>query len=204
MIHAKFSRTRAIEQRRCQVSGAFPDRWHRKPEARIEGLPVLFCKKVMIKFDLSTPQGGSFEVSASDLGLDQAKFSEIQTDLEIEQLDGAIHVTLKVRAKACLECDRTLQEFVAPVANVHEMLLYTYGQKPSEENMIEQVELEPKQRVFDLMETIRDTLMLAIPARKVAPEAEELQIQTVFGAPATEADQRWSALLAVREEYSHK
>ena len=159
----------------------------------------------MIKIDLSALQGGNFGVSASDLGLDQAKFSEIQAHLEIEQLDEGVHVTLEVCAKARLECDRTLREFVAPVANVHEMLLYTTcGQKPPEEGMIEQVELEPKQRVFDLTEIIRDTLMLAIPARKVAPEAEELQIQTVFGAPAAEADQRWSALLAVREEYSHK
>ncbi|MCY3594958.1 MAG: DUF177 domain-containing protein [Bacteroidetes bacterium] len=159
---------------------------------------------MMIKFDLSAPQGGSLEVSASDLGLDQAKFSKIHAHLEVEQLDGGMHVTLEVRAQARLECDRTLQEFVAPVANVHEMLLYTYGQKPPDEDMVEQVELEPKQRVFDLTETIRDTLMLAIPARKVAPEAEELQIQTVFGAPDTEADQRWSALLAVREEHSHE
>ena len=158
----------------------------------------------MIKFDLSAPQGGRFEVSASDLGLDQAKFSKIQAHLEVEQLDGGMHVTLEVRAQARLECDRTLQEFVSPVANVHEMLLYPFGQKPPEDDMIERVELEPKQRVFDLTEIIRDTLMLAIPARKVAPEAQELQIQTVFGAPDTEADQRWSALLAVREEHAHK
>ena len=158
----------------------------------------------MIKFDLSALQGGSFEVSASDLGLDQAKFSEIRVHLEAEQLDRGVRVALEVHAKARLECDRTLREFVAPVTNVHEMLLCTYGQKPPEEDMVERVELEPKQRIFDLTEIIRDTLMLAIPARKVAPEAEELQIQTVFGAPDTEADQRWSALLAVREEYSHK
>ncbi len=158
----------------------------------------------MFKFDLSAPQGGSFEVSASDLGLSQSKFSEIQIHLEVEQLDRAIHVTLDVRAKARLECDRTLQEFVAPVASVHEMRLYAHGGELPQEDRIEQVELEPKQRVFDLTETIRDTLMLAIPVRKVAPEAEKLQIQTVFGAPAEEADQRWSALLAVRKEYSHK
>lgn len=168
------------------------------------GLHVLFCKKMMIKFDLSAPQGGSFEVSALDLDLDQAKFSEIQAHLEVEQVVGGMRVSLEVCAKARMECDRTLQEFVAPVVNVHEMLLYPSGQKPPEEDLIEPVELEPKQRVFDLTETIRDTLMLAIPVRKVAPEAEELEIQTVFGTPATEADQRWSALLAVREEYPHK
>ncbi len=154
----------------------------------------------MIKFDISSPQGGRLELSASDLGLNQSQFSEIQAQLEIEQLNEGVHITLDVCAKARMECDRTLREFVAPVSNVHEMQIYTFGHKPPEEDMMEQVELEPKQRIFDLTDTIRDTLMLAIPARKVAPEAEELQIQTVFGAPDMELDQRWSALLAVRQE----
>ena len=69
---------------------------------------------------------------------------------------------------------------------------------------MEQIELEPRQRVLDLTSIARDTLILAIPVRKVAPEAEELQIQTVFGAPAEESDHRWSALLAMREEQANK
>ena len=161
-----------------------------------------FLKEKMLKVDLSAPCGGSFKVSASDLGLSCSKFSKIRVTLEAEQLDKTIRVVLEVCAQALLECDRTLREFVAPVSNSHEIVLYHQGQEPVKDDMIEQIELDPGQRMYDLTEAIRDTLVLAIPVRKVAPEAEEIQIQTVFGAPNLDADPRWSALLAVRKELS--
>lgn len=154
----------------------------------------------MLKFDLAAPQGGSFEVSASDLGLSPEKFSDIQAFLKFKQLEGTTHIILEVEANVLMECDRTLREFVGPIVNVNEMILYPHGQKPPEDDVVEQVELAPRQQVFDLTEVLHDTLVLGIPVRKVAPDAEELQIQTVFGASPTEADQRWSPLLAVREE----
>ncbi len=154
----------------------------------------------MLKLDLSAPQDYCFEVSASDLGLRREKFSHIQVDLRSEQFNGTTRVYLGIGALALLECDRSLREFMAPVDNAHELFLYPHGQIPVEDDLIEQIELDPRQRVFDLTEVIRDTLMLAIPARKVAPEAEDLQLQTVFGAPTLEADHRWSPLLALREE----
>ncbi|MYH07214.1 MAG: DUF177 domain-containing protein, partial [Rhodothermaceae bacterium] len=115
-----------------------------------------------------------------------------------------LRVTIGVQSDALLECDRTLKEFVKPVRNSHELLLLRYGQEPNADVAMEQIELEPRQRVLDLTSIARDTLILAIPVRKVAPEAEELQIQTVFGAPAEESDHRWSALLAMREEQANK
>lgn len=158
----------------------------------------------MLKIDLTEPQGGQFELVASDLDLDPEIFSSIQVNLEVKQSDDTLRVTIGVQSDALLECDRTLKKFVNPVRNSHELLLLRYGQEPNADVAMEQIELEPRQRVLDLTSIARDTLILAIPVRKVAPEAEELQIQTVFGAPAEGSDHRWSALLAMREEQANK
>ncbi len=153
----------------------------------------------MLKLDLSAPQESCFKVSATDLGLSPEKFSHIQVDLKSEKLDGATRIYLEIAAQVLLECDRSLCEYVSQVGNSHELLLCPLGYSSVEDDLIERIELDPRQRVFDLTDVIRDTLLLAIPPRKVAPEAEDLQLQTVYGAPALEVDQRWSTLLAVRE-----
>jgi len=162
----------------------------------------------MLKRDLTVHWSGSFEISASDVGLSSTKFSEIQVTLSVNPMEGATKVTMGVYAKVLLECDRTLSEFLTPVSNSHEIILYRQRPEPPEDgrdnDLIEQIELDPGQRIYDLTDVTRDMLMLAIPARNVAPEAEELQIQTTFGAPEPEIDQRWSALLAIREELAHK
>lgn len=154
----------------------------------------------MLKIDLTAPQGGQFELVASDLDLDPEVFSNIQVNLEVRQSDDTLRVIIGVQSDALLECDRTLKEFVKPIRNTQELLLLKYGQEPNADVTTEQIELEPRQRMLDLTSVARDALILAIPVRKVAPEAEELQIQTIFGAPAEESDHRWSALLAMREE----
>ena len=158
----------------------------------------------MFKIDLTAaPQSRDFEIPASDLDLNEKGFSDIQVHLECDQLQGRTRMLLEVCAKVLLECDRTLREFVAPVVNTHELHLYPHGHahEQPEDELVDKLELDPGQRMFDLTDVIRDTLMLAIPVRKVAPEAEHLQIQTIFGAQQPETDQRWSALRAVRDQF---
>ena len=176
----------------------------RKPVGLLSGLHLLSFYETMLKIDLTEPQGGQFELIASDLGLDPEIFSNIQVNLEVKQSDDTVSVTIGVQSDALLECDRTLKEFVKPIRNSHELLLLRNGLEPDADVAMEQIELEPRQRVLDLTSIARDALILAVPVRKVAPEAEELQIQTVFGAPAEESDHRWSALLAMREEQANK
>ena len=156
----------------------------------------------MFKVDLSAPQDSSFEASASDFGLSNTKFSNIRVALRAEQSGEGMRVLLDVHAEVRLACDRTLREFTAPVSNAHKILLLRPGQETAEDDMTEPVELDHGQRIYDLTDVIRDLLLLAIPVRKVAPDAENLPIQTVFGAPVPDADPRWSALLAMRGELS--
>ena len=153
----------------------------------------------LLKISLSTSKVDRFEVPAACLGLDQEIFQNIKVQLDCKKLDnGGMHVVLEVSSDVEMDCDRTLKRFTAPVAGSHEMVLYTEDQE-ADVDSCEYIELDPGQRFFDLSETVHDTLLLAIPARKVAPEAENQPIQTVFGVPAPEVDQRWAALLTSQD-----
>ena len=148
-----------------------------------------------LKIDLSTSRVDRRRVPASDLELDREVFQNITVSLECEKFDdGAMHVVLEASADVWMDCDRTLQRFTAPVVGSHEMVLYPCDQEPSMDFIDECIKLSSGQRFFDVSEAVRDTLMLAIPLRKVAPEAENQLIETVFGPPAPDMDERWDAL----------
>jgi len=52
---------------------------------------------------------------------------------------------------------------------------------------------------IDLTDIVRDTLMLAVPVRKIAPGAEELDLPTTFGEASEEdIDPRWKGLEQLR------
>src|SRR5690606_37846589 len=57
---------------------------------------------------------------------------------------------------------------------------------------------------LDLTDAVRDTLLLALPLRRVAPEAEDAEIPTSFGAPTdaegNPVDDRWEALRRLRDD----
>ena len=55
------------------------------------------------------------------------------------------------------------------------------------------------QNIEDLIQE-GDTVLLAVPARKVAPGAEDIEIPTAFGTPGAEAaiDPRWEALRSLQ------
>lgn len=52
---------------------------------------------------------------------------------------------------------------------------------------------------IDLTDIVRDSLMLAVPVRKIAPGAEELDLPTTFGeATEEDIDPRWKGLEQLR------
>ena len=65
------------------------------------------------------------------------------------------------------------------------------------------VPLEDDDAAIDLAGPVRDTLLLSLPARRVAPGAEDVDIPTAFGAETDDdgrpVDPRWDALRALRE-----
>ena len=132
-------------------------------------------------------------------------FGPIRVETVLNYQPGEVLVTLEARATATLTCDRTLRRFDAPLDGHYAVLFTDPGRSaPDESEEHDELrELPPGARHLDLTDVLRDTLLLAIPQRKVAPGAEDEEIETVFGAPEDDeegpADPRFEKLRQLRD-----
>ena len=117
-------------------------------------------------------------------------FGLVHIDAVLNYEPGEILVTLQAQTTATMTCDRTLQRFDQPLEGSYAVLFTDPGRSAPEEGEQhdERRELPPGARHLDLTDVLRDTLLLAIPQRKVAPGAEDEEIETVFGAPEAPPD----------------
>jgi len=170
----------------------------------------------MLRIDLTPFEPGVHRLAltpeAATLDLDPERFADIRVDVLIDyDLDQAF-VSLDASAAATLECDRTLVRFEQSIEGSYRLLFASPAlggdrREAGDKDDFEEVRvLDPAARQLDLTDVVRDTLLLAVPARKVAPGAEDEAIPTVFGAPDDEEpsiDPRWEALRALRSGESH-
>ena len=162
----------------------------------------------MLTIDIASLEPGvhhkELEPEADQLNLDPEKFKHLHVLVRLDCQDDRILVTLDARATAVLECDRTLEDFEEEIAGAYSLLFAPPGIAGEDDERYEEVqELLPHDREIDVTEAARDTLLLAIPQRQVAPGAEEADIQTEFGRDAGEEDAidpRWEALRKLRTE----
>ena len=137
----------------------------------------------------------TFHPSAEELLLDPAEFREVAVDVRLDYEPNQVYVELAARAMATLECDRTLVSFEQPVEGRYAML---FTATEGGEEAADVQPLPPDAEALDLSEAVRDTLVLALPARRVAPGAEEKPLQTQYGAllgdDGEPIDPRWEAL----------
>ena len=161
----------------------------------------------MLRIDLAPLGEGVHHVvlnpEAEAVDLDPDRFADLRVAATLDLFQDRILVTIEAAARATLECDRTLALFEQPIEGVYRILFVppSFVGGEDEEAGYEEVRvLQPSERRIDLTEAVRDTLMLAVPTRKVAPGAEDIEIQTVYGAPADGAaiDPRWEALRALQ------
>lgn len=156
----------------------------------------------MLRVDLTALDDGLHEMeltpTADDLDLDPEVFDDIAVALQLDIAERRVRASYATRATATLECDRTLVEYQQPVEASHEVLFTAADIDPDAEDIYP---LPESARELDIAEPVRDTLLLSLPLRRVAPEAEEVEIPTRFGAPAEgePADDRWAALRRLRD-----
>lgn len=160
----------------------------------------------MLRIKINTLSQGvhdfELEPSAEDLDLDPGCFSDIHVDARLDVYAERILAHLDMRADAALECDRTLRPFTQPVTGTYSVLFARPELVESGETDFADIRaLLPADTEIDVTEAVRDTLMLALPVRRIAPGAEDMEIQTHFGAPASEdvIDPRWEALRKLQE-----
>ncbi len=143
--------------------------------------------------------------SAEALELDPQVFEDIRVELHLTYEGGRLLVQLWAGATATLECDRTLELFKQPIEGTYSLFYVPPGVVVQREDVEEVRELRHSDRFVDLTDVVRDTLLLAIPMRKVKPGAESIPIPLQFGAPEgpeTEErpmDPRWEVLRKLRD-----
>lgn len=140
------------------------------------------------------------EGGADDVGLDEEVFGDVLIDVRLDRGEDRIFVSFTATSTARLECDRTLQPFVQPLEGSFDLVFLPEdeaGGASYDENVRV---LKPEDEEIDIADAVRDTLLLAVPQRKVAPGADEVEIPTEFADQDDSIDPRWEALRKLRSE----
>jgi uncharacterized protein len=157
----------------------------------------------MITLDLTPFKPGLHSVTLSpepeDLELEDEVFSDVTVDVRLEVGHESVIVMLEARATAALVCDRTLEPFAQPVSGSHAVLFLPEERLGSGAETDDVRPLPDPGAPLDLTAPVRDTLVLAIPVRRIAPGGEDREIPLVFGADADGIDPRWEALRRLRD-----
>lgn len=164
----------------------------------------------MLRVDFSPLDEGLHEQTlvpmAEDLGLDPEVFSELSVNLRLHVAERRVVASFDVSGFAALQCDRTLVTYRQPLRGNHTIAFLPpeHIAADSEDDGLQA--LPESETGIDLTSAVRDTLMLSLPLRRVAPEAEDAEITTSYGDQQTPedapVDPRWDALRKLRSEKS--
>lgn len=171
----------------------------------------------MLRLDITPFKSGVHQVELdpdpADLEFDLEPFddvhdvSDIYVDITIQAHRDRLLLHIDVEAEAELTCSRTLKTFEETVFGQYSVLFGPEELVGTETDDYDEVRpLSRGDREVDITDVVRDTIMIAIPQRKVAPGAEDEDIDMEFGAPddpdeAEEpVDPRWSELQKLKSD----
>lgn len=166
----------------------------------------------MVTVDIASLSPGihhvEFAPSAEAAGLDPSTFDDIRVEAELQYHRNRILVRLSAAATAELTCDRTLRPYEQSVEGRYSLLFGPESMVGKEGEEFEEVRpLDPHDNELDLTDVVRDTLLLALPQRRVAPDAPDEPVERQFGAPSDDErddaspdpiDPRWDELRKLR------
>jgi uncharacterized protein len=172
----------------------------------------------MLRLDITPYKSGVYREelhpAPDDLEFDFDVFDDIHgvSDVHIDAVLQAhrdrILVHLDVEADVELTCDRTLDRYDEPVEGSYSVLFGPPSLVGTDSDEYDEVRpLEPGDLEIDLTDVVRDTILLSVPQRKIAPGAESADIQMEFGVPDEPDDEveepvdpRWSKLKQLKSE----
>jgi uncharacterized protein len=141
--------------------------------------------------------------TATELEMDPEVFSNLGVAVRLDRQGERIYVQIGVEGVARLQCDRTLVDYDQELTGTHSLLFVPsvdaedLGVDGEDVRVLEQGETH-----IDITEAVRDTLMLAVPIRRIAPGADDLELPSSFGVDEDAIDPRWEALKKLRESGS--
>lgn len=162
----------------------------------------------MIRIDIKPLAPGvhefEWDIDAEALDLDSEDFGALHLNVRLDFQPTQIFVTMQTKALAHLVCDRTLVKFDQEVVGDYHILFSgsdmfdEEGDKQHEEDIRF---LASDEDELDLTEAVRDTVMLSLPQRRIAPGAEAEEIPLQFGQPDGDGyvDPRWEALKQLKQ-----
>ena len=165
----------------------------------------MFTESNMVHLEIGGFKSGgrslSYELTADDLDLAPEEFEELAADIDLDREADRILVRLSVSGTAHLICDRTSEPFAQEVRGTHTLLFVPHDRVESlGDDSDDIIGFDPTDTVLDVTDAVRDTLLLSVPVRKIAPGAEELEIPTRFGDSGQDIDPRWEALKALQAQ----
>lgn len=163
----------------------------------------------MLGIDLTPYKPGLHEAtltpSAESVGLEPETFDDVVVDVRLDLEEDRALVAFTARATATLVCDRTAVTFEQPVEGRYAVLFVLPERLDVLDDADDVRPLPPPGAALDLTDAVRDTLLLALPARRVAPGAEDEELPVTFGAERDEdgdvIDPRWEALKKLRDSF---
>lgn len=157
----------------------------------------------MIPIDIRSLKEGfqtlEFTPSTEDLGVEEPALQDVHVEAQVTVDGEQIVVRVAARAVARLTCDRTLELFDQAIDGTYTVCFMPEAMMDDDAEDDGIQPLPGDRDEIDLTDIVRDTLMLAVPVRKIAPGAEELDIPTTFGETSdTDIDPRWKGLEKLR------
>ena len=137
---------------------------------------------------------------ADALGLNPDLFSEIRVSVQLNIQPNHTDLLLSINAVASLVCDRTLNLFKQPIVGEHHIIFKDNVTHQNGE--IEFRTYSRDQYELDITEAVRDTLLLALPLKRVSPEAENMPPTVQCGGDDSDVqtDPRGEALNKLKTE----
>ena len=159
----------------------------------------------MLQIDIRSLDAGYHEFvlepAPTDLGLELSAFRDMRVEVGLDYEGKTALVVIKVSAIAALTCDRTLADFEQSVCGEYTVLFSS--NEDASESKDEVRNMSTTDEELDITDIVRDTLLLAIPVKKIAPGAEDADIPAAFGAPTkSDYDPRWEALRSLKNTES--
>ncbi|HAC16852.1 MAG TPA: DUF177 domain-containing protein [Bacteroidetes bacterium] len=161
----------------------------------------------MLTFKINEiPKGKStdkFEINERDLDLRGLEFRALTLNMEFEKREFTLLVTFHFDAEVQLICDRSLDEYWQPLTGSYSILFKVDAQEESEDDQMSVRRLDISGNIINIENEVRDTILLAVPLKKIHPRyfdknGELIELELPKEA-SDEIDPRWEALKNLKE-----